>query len=151
MKNQQSKECPQCGQEFTGRPNKMYCSNECKAIAFKTKNTDSESRKIIFPDTANPDSCPIQIDFPKKNDVVRSGSISVKLSESETRLLSTQAKECGVDISDFMRVKSLMDETNIFKLNETILQQQQEIDELKIKLSFYKKNRLLQFYFVYIN
>jgi carboxypeptidase C (cathepsin A) len=37
------KECPQCGEEFQGRQNKIYCSDKCKMDAFITGKTKSLS------------------------------------------------------------------------------------------------------------
>lgn len=40
------KKCPQCGSEFEGRSNKMYCSDKCKMVAFK----ENQVTEIVMED-----------------------------------------------------------------------------------------------------
>jgi predicted RNase H-like nuclease (RuvC/YqgF family) len=67
-------------------------------------------------------------------------TITVGYSEREIEQLEKQAGSCGTSLSQFIRIRSQMTETDIFELKDIISKQQAEIEELRIKLGFYNKS-----------
>ncbi|MEI6764630.1 MAG: hypothetical protein WCM76_03250 [Bacteroidota bacterium] len=159
----ESKKCPQCGKEFEGRANRIYCSLNCKMNAFKGLERENENRygftetvsengsepnKMVFPvktDSSpvknnNLQNCDITVS-PKKTDNPLE-TVLVSISKKEKEYLEDQANACGSSLSQFIRIRSQMDETDVFELENTISEQKKELDELKIKLSFYSTREI---------
>ncbi len=62
---------------------------------------------------------------------------SLLLAEKEN--LEKQAQECETVLSKLIRIRCLMDETDIRMMQQTITKQEQQIEELRIKLGFFQE------------
>jgi len=69
-------------------------------------------------------------------------TVSVFFTADEKENLEKQARECETALSKLIRIRCLMDETDIRTMQQTITKQKQQIDELRIKLSFFKEKRI---------
>jgi hypothetical protein len=79
-------------------------------------------------------------------------TIPVFFTAAEKENLEKQAQECETVLSKLIRIRCLMDKTDIRTMQQTITKQEQQIEELRIKLGFYQEignntesvNRLIQ-------
>lgn len=133
------KTCPQCGDQFEGRSNRLYCSEKCKMNAFYNGKTVNQTDKTVY-ETDKPFNAETDkqlTDFQRK-----SGEqlipVTVLLSPEEKIELEQQANNCGVDLPKYIRIRSQMNETDTSKMEEIISRQKKEIEELKVKNSFFK-------------
>jgi hypothetical protein len=65
-------------------------------------------------------------------------TISVFFTAAEKENLEKQAQECETVLSKLIRIRCLMDETDIRMMQQTITEQNQQIVELRIKLGFFQ-------------
>jgi hypothetical protein len=129
------KTCLQCGEEFEANSNALYCSGKCRTAAHRNGNNkeltefeDQETEKETvssLPDSNEETSSPL---IP----------VTVMLSPGVKKNLENKAKVCGVELSKYISVRSQMDETDIVGKDRIISKLQDQIEELKIKLSFFK-------------
>jgi hypothetical protein len=146
-----TKYCPQCGNEFEGRANKLYCSIKCKMAAFYS--TDGIARNGL-PVNCFLNEKPGQTLTDNKLSVNQSDklltvqnnrnepemvTISVFFTAAEKENLEKQAQECETVLSKLIRIRCLMDETDIRFMQQIITKQEQQIEELRIKLSFFQE------------
>jgi hypothetical protein len=145
------KHCPQCGNEFEGRANKLYCSIKCKMAAFY--NSDGNTRNALpvngfsnekhgqtFTDnklSVNHSEKPLT-DQKSRNEPEME-TIPVFFTVAEKENLEKQAQECETVLSKLIRIRCLMDETDIRTMQQTITKQEQQIEELRIKLGFFQE------------
>ncbi len=129
-----TKQCPQCGTEFIGRANKVYCSTKCKMDAFYSSNENIINRFEDFAETDNKALDTKETD--KQNMVI----VPVPFTIEEKELLEYAAKDCKTVLPKLVRIRSLMDETDIKTFQQTIQEQKQEIEELRIRIGFYQGN-----------
>jgi hypothetical protein len=66
-------------------------------------------------------------------------TIPVFFTTAEKENLEKQAQECETVLSKLIRIRCLMDETDIRMMQRTITKQEQQIEELRIKLSFFQE------------
>jgi endogenous inhibitor of DNA gyrase (YacG/DUF329 family) len=132
-----TKTCPQCGKDFEGRANKLYCSLNCKMMAFyssatgsKNGLTDNNAKSVNHDDEVLTDN----------HDKSETGmvTIPVPFTVSEKEMLECQSEECETGLPNLIRIRCLMDETDIRFMKQTIAEQKQLIEELRIKLGFYQ-------------
>ena len=140
-----TKYCPQCGNEFEGRANKLYCSIKCKMAAFYS--TDGNARNglpvngfsIEKPGGTFTDN-KLSVNESEKRLTVKNEpemvTVPVYLTMAEKENLEKQARECETVLSKLIRIRCLMDETDIRTMQQTITIQEQQIEELRIKLGF---------------
>lgn len=116
----ESKKCPQCGKEFEGRANKIYCSLTCKMIAFKNaekrSNNGYETDMPVFKSETDAfctetnkfqqTSCLTSV--PERNENAQE-TVSIRLSRNEKEYLEEQANACGTSLSHFIRVLTISD------------------------------------------
>lgn len=133
----EKKLCITCGIEFDGRKNRLYCSENCKMKAFY--NGNGEKRTVLQLDEPINDNVVKPLTNIEMKSVESLNAISILLSPLEKDLLTRQAEDCGVELSKFIRVRALMDETNTSKLEASIEKLQSENDELRIQISFFRK------------
>jgi hypothetical protein len=141
-----SKICPQCGNEFEGRANKLYCSTKCKMAAFYGISAISKNALSIEPSTDNgltvsQSEKPLTLNQNKNN--LGMVTIPVSFTIQEKELLEKQAGECETVLSNLIRIRCMMDETDIRMMQQTLTEQKQLIEELRIKLSFYQEKDCL--------
>jgi hypothetical protein len=55
--------------------------------------------------------------------------------------LSKKAHECETALAKLIRIRSLMYETDIWSMQETIEEQKSQIEELRVKLSFFQEHK----------
>jgi hypothetical protein len=154
-----SKKCPVCGKVFEGRANRIYCSATCKINAYKGEGifseTDSRFSGTVSELFSKPDNSLEQRNIINETgnglqnnelSVSNSGysnqlkTVSVGFIQDEVEQLEKQAKSCGTSLSQFIRIRSQMVETDIFELKDIISKQKVEIEELRIKIGFYNKS-----------
>src|ERR1035437_9300532 len=123
-----NKTCPQCGSQFEGRANKLYCSHNCKMSAFyeiSGKNeltvnqlsvNDSERHK-------EPQPAPKPLTVSKMKTVTEMVTVPVQFTIPEKEMLEDQAEECDTVLPKFIRIRSLMDETDIMSMQQIIAEQ----------------------------
>lgn len=130
--------CPQCGTEFEGRENRIYCSNRCKSSAFRNGNNGNFDKTTDF-ETDETFSERIEKPFLTETSKMKETllPVTIMFSPEEKQKLKIQADECGVDINTFIRVRSQMTQTNAIQLQNIIEKQKKEINELTIKLKFF--------------
>ncbi|HNW69366.1 MAG TPA: hypothetical protein PKI01_03110 [Bacteroidales bacterium] len=131
-----TKNCPQCGAEFQGRSNRLYCSDRCKMDAFYKGNNKSES--LIQTDKQFeelPQKRLITLQ-PLSNQLV---PVTVMLTPAEKESLEQQAAECGTELGKYIAVRSQMTETDVSTLEKAIESQKSDIQNLKIQLTFYSR------------
>jgi hypothetical protein len=66
-------------------------------------------------------------------------TIPVFYTIAEKENLEKQAQECETVLSKLIRIRCLMDETDIRIMQQTIKKQEQQIEELRIKLGFFQE------------
>ena len=143
-----TKQCPRCGESFEGRANKLYCSHRCKMAAFYGSNGNNGSTVNGLPAGGlTVDGLPVNGlhgESPGEPSTVSPRgnepgmvAIPVSFTSPERELLEKQADECGTTLSRLIRIRSLMDETDIWSMRDTITEQGQQIEELRVKLSFF--------------
>ncbi len=66
-------------------------------------------------------------------------TIPVFFTAAEKENLEKQAQECETVLSKLIRIRCLMDETDIRMMQQTITTQEQQIEELRIKLGFFQE------------
>lgn len=66
-------------------------------------------------------------------------TIPVFFTAAEKENLEKQAEECETVLSKLIRIRCLMDETDIRMMQRTITTQEQQIEELRIKLGFFQE------------
>ena len=140
-----NKICPQCGKQFEGRANKLYCSHNCKMSAFYEMNgkneltvnklsvNDSEIHKEPPPETI---SKPLTVS--KMKTVTEMVTVPVQFTIPEKEMLEEQAEECDTVLPKFIRIRSLMDETDTMSMQQNIAEQREQLEELRVKLSFFQ-------------
>jgi hypothetical protein len=64
-------------------------------------------------------------------------TIPVFFTAAAKEKLEKQAQECETVLSKLIRIRCLMDDTDIRTLQQTITKQEQQIEELRIKLGFF--------------
>lgn len=138
-----TKICPQCGKQFEGRANKLYCSHNCKMSAFYEMNgkneltvnqlsvNDSESHKEL-------PRMPKSLTVSKVKTVTEMVTVPVQFTNPEIEMLQEQADECETGLPNFIRIRSLMDESDTSSMQQLIAEQKQQLDELRVKLSFFQ-------------
>lgn len=138
-----TKQCPQCGKHFEGRANKVYCSHNCKMAAFYGSNTSIETVNELSVDQLSVNG--LQEELPQKQLTVlliekesTMVSVPVYFTNAEKSNLEQQAHECETALAKLIRIRSLMDETDIWSMQETIEEQKSQIEELRVKLSFFQ-------------
>lgn len=67
-----------------------------------------------------------------------SAQINFKLSPQERESIEKSAEKAGVTISEYCRIKCLLDEDEAFALKTKTADLEKTVKELRIKLSFYK-------------
>lgn len=137
-----TKICPQCGSEFEGRTNKLYCSTKCKMAAFYGINTNPKNALAVEVSTDNgltvsQSEKPLTVSNPGMV------TIPVFFTIQEKELLEKQAGECETVLSNLIRIRCMMDETDIRMMQQTLTEQKQLIEELRVKLSFYQEKDCL--------
>jgi len=65
-------------------------------------------------------------------------TVPVAYTTAEKELLEKQAIECKTVLPKLIRIRSLMEETDIRQMQLTLSQQKDEIEELRSKLGFYQ-------------
>jgi len=142
-KKMETKNCPQCGEEFTGRANKLYCSSKCKMDAFNSTNLQVKNGLVTEQLGINGLSSSDEKPFTNSQETDKQNMVlvSVPFTIAEKELLDTQAKECKTVLPKLIRIRSLMDETDIREMQQTIEEQRQEIEELRIRNGFYQEQR----------
>jgi hypothetical protein len=145
-----AKQCPQCGTQFEGRANKLYCSTKCKMAAFysphaENRSTDNgfnyslENEPLTdnqFPQNQSEKPSTVKPMKEEKSMAV----IPVSFTTAEKELLERQASECETVLPKLIRIRCLMDETDIQEMQQLIDSQKQQIEELRVKLSFYQEH-----------
>jgi hypothetical protein len=66
-------------------------------------------------------------------------TVSVFFTAAEKENLEKQAQECETVLPKLIRIRCLMVETDIRMMQQTITKQQQQIEELRIKLAFFQE------------
>jgi len=138
-----AKQCPQCGMHFEGRANKLYCSHNCKMAAFYGSSTNVETVNGLSVDQLSVNG--LKEDLPQNPLTVLSTekvssmvTVSVYFTNAEKSNLEQQANDCETVLPKLIRIRSLMDETDIWTMQETIEEQKSQIEELRVKLSFFQ-------------
>jgi hypothetical protein len=146
-----TKYCPQCGNEFEGRANKLYCSIKCKMAAFyssdgNTKNglpvngySIEKSGETLTGNKISVNESEKPLTVPKIKNEPEMETIPVFFTTAEKENLEKQAQECETVLSKLIRIRCLMDETDIRTMQQTITKQLQQIEELRIKLGFFQE------------
>ncbi|MEI8205081.1 MAG: hypothetical protein WCH34_18835 [Bacteroidota bacterium] len=132
-----TKKCLNCGAEFNGRTNRLYCTDKCRIAAFYNKGNVSENiieNENLFNDDTNK-----QLTNLNSKLIEQLISVEVKYTNTEKNALEEQAKRCGVELSKYIRIRSQMDITDTSRMEDIITKQRSEIDELKVKLNFYQQ------------
>jgi hypothetical protein len=146
-----TKYCPQCGNKFEGRANKLYCSIKCKMAAFYSSDGNSgnglpfngisnEKPGQTLTDnklSVNQSEKPLTV--PKNKNEPEMETIPVFFTTAEKENLEKQAQECETVLSKLIRIRCLMDETDIRTMQQIITKQEQQIEELRIKLGFFQE------------
>jgi hypothetical protein len=146
-----TKYCPQCGNEFLGRSNKLYCSIKCKMAAFY--NSEGNARNglpvNVLPNEKPRETLTVNKLFVNQSEkplAVQNNrnepemvTISVFFTAAEKENLEKQAQECETVLSKLIRIRCLMDETDIRTMQKTITKQEQQIEVLRIKLGFFQE------------
>jgi hypothetical protein len=65
--------------------------------------------------------------------------VPVTFSISEKEMLEKQAVECETALPKLIRIRCLMDESDIQEMQQLIDLQRQQVEELRVKLSFYQE------------
>ena len=139
------------GNEFEGRANKLYCSIKCKMAAFYSTDGNAKNGlpvngfsivKPVQPLTnsklsANESEKPLTVQ--KNRNEPEVVTVSVFFTAAEKEMLEKQAQECETVLSKLIRIRCLMDETDIRTMQQTITKQEQQIEELRIKLGFFQE------------
>lgn len=145
-----TKQCPQCRKQFEGRANKLYCSTKCKMAAFYSPQDENRSTLNELNDEPTNESLtdnqlsvnqyenPLSVK-PKRGELPMV-TISVPFSIAEKELLEKQANECETVLPKLIRIRCLMDETDVQEMQQLIDMQKQQIEELRVKLSFYQEH-----------
>lgn len=141
----ETKQCPQCGSQFEGRSNKLYCSSKCKMAAFYNHEANEQNGLTIDKQKNEPLTNGLSFNLfekpltesQKKNDTVMI-NVPVAFTINEKDLLEKQSKDCETTLPKLIRIRSLMDETDIRVMQQTIAQQKHQIEELRVKLCFYQ-------------
>jgi hypothetical protein len=147
-----TKQCLQCGAQFEGRANKLYCSSKCKMTAFYSPPVNEQNSLTFneFPGeqgsepltdnglSVNRFEKPLNVK-PKKEET---GMVIVPVSFTvqEKELLEKQAGDCETVLPKLIRIRCLMDETDFQEMRQLIDQQKQQLEELRVKLSFYQEH-----------
>jgi hypothetical protein len=131
-----TKTCPQCGKDFEGRANKLYCSLNCKMMAFYSSSINTKN-ELTVNYTVNHDDEVLTDNHDKRDTGMVTIPVSFTVAENE--MLEGQAKECETGLPNLIRIRCLMDETDIRFMKQTIAEQKQQIEELRIKLGFYQR------------
>jgi hypothetical protein len=144
------KQCLYCGSEFEGRKNKLFCSENCRINAFRNGKTGEKTdfstdnslnnglEKRITDDSNGSEK---RITVSRNKSVETLIPVTVMLTSGEKESLEQQARDCGVDLSIFIRYRANMNESDTTRLETIIQNQKAELEELKVKLSFYNKNK----------
>jgi len=65
-------------------------------------------------------------------------TVPVQFTVPEKEMLQEQAEECETALPKFIRIRSLMDETDTMSMQQIIAEQKQQLEELRVKLSFFQ-------------
>lgn len=65
--------------------------------------------------------------------------ITFKLSTDERQLIEDTAGKFDLSVSEFIRIKLLTEEEDVFLLRKNLMEAEKQVKELKIKLGFYKQ------------
>lgn len=65
--------------------------------------------------------------------------ITFKLSTDERQLIEETASKFDLSVSEFIRIKLLTEEEDVFLLRKNLMEAERQVKELKIKLGFYKQ------------
>ena len=140
-----NKTCPQCGKQFEGRANKLYCSHNCKMSAFYEMNGKNELtvNQLSVNDSEihkerPPEIIPKPLTVSKMKIVTEMVTVPVQFTVPEKEMLENQAEECETVLSKFIRIRSLMDETDTMSMQQNIAEQREQLEELRVKLSFFQ-------------
>jgi hypothetical protein len=141
-----TKYCPQCGNEFEGRANKLYCSIKCKMAAFYSTDGNARNALPVNSFSIEKQGQPLtdnklSVNESEKKLTVKNEpkmkTIHVFFTAAEKENLEKQARECETVLSKLIRIRCLMDETDIRTMQQTITKQEQQIEELRNKLGFF--------------
>lgn len=75
-----------------------------------------------------------------KNSTSENAQIAFKLSQDERQIIEESAKNLELNISEYCRLKSLMDENTVVLQKKKIRDLENEIKLMKVKLDFYKNS-----------
>ena len=64
--------------------------------------------------------------------------ITFKLSTDERQLIEDIAGKFELTTSEFIRIKLLTEEEDVFQLRKNLMESERQVKELKVKLGFYK-------------
>src|ERR1035437_504908 len=138
-----NKTCPQCGKQFEGRANKLYCSHNCKMSALYEMNGKNELtvNQLSVNDSEihkEPPPSPKQLTVSKVKTVTEMVTVPVQFTVPEKEMLEEQAEECDTVLPKFIRIRSLMDETDTMSMQQIITEQREQLENLRVKLSFFQ-------------
>ena len=138
-----NKTCPQCGKQFEGRANKLYCSHNCKMSAFYEMNGKNELtvNQLSVNDSdihKEPPPTPKPLTVSKMKTVTEMVTVPVQFTIPEKEMLEEQAEECDTLLPKFIRIRSLMDETDTMSMQQIIAEQRDQLEDLRVKLSFFQ-------------
>jgi len=74
----------------------------------------------------------------KSKNAPETAQINFKLSALERELIEKSSEQAGVTLSEYCRIKCLLDEDQAFMLKTKACELEKVVKELRIKLSFYK-------------
>jgi hypothetical protein len=92
---------------------------------------DSERHK-------EPQPAPKPLTVSKMKTVTEMVTVPVQFTVSEKEMLQEQAKECDTVLPKFIRIRSLMDETDTMSMQQIIAEQREQLEDLRVKLSFFQ-------------
>ena len=138
-----NKTCPKCGKQFEGRANKLYCSHNCKMSAFYEMNGKNELtvNQLSVNDSEihkEPPPTPKPLTVSKMKTVTEMVTVPVQFTIPEKEMLEEQAEECDTVLPKFIRIRSLMDETDTMSMQQMITEQRDQLEDLRVKLSFFQ-------------
>jgi competence CoiA-like predicted nuclease len=71
--------------------------------------------------------------------VIEMVTVPVQFTVPEKGMLEDQAEECDTVLPKFIRIRSLMDETDTMSMQQIITEQRDQLENLRVKLSFFQE------------
>jgi hypothetical protein len=85
-----------------------------------------------------PPPTPKPLTVSKMKTVTEMVTVPVQFTIPEKEMLEEQAEECDTVLPKFIRIRSLMDETDTMSMQQIIAEQRDQLEDLRVKLSFFQ-------------